>query len=230
MSCVQKIYCNFGTISENPLRNLTTMKIIAVMCLMTVSLAFGQTDKSKNILDELGKKIKGYSTFYIEFKSTVKNPEAGISEVSDGKGWVKGEKFNAILGKNTIISNGVKNWVISSEDKTVYISAVSDDEESINPKKLMTIWEKDVKSKYIKEESGVHIIHLYPTNPKKKDFHTIVLKISTASRELKSIEVRMKDSTKMFYEILKISPNVEVQDTKFVYNKKDYPGYEEIED
>ncbi len=206
------------------------MKITAMMILMLSSITFAQSDKSKGILDELGKKVKGYTSFYIEFKSTVKNQEAGINEISDGKGWVKGDKFYALLGKNTIISNGIKNWLISSEDKTVYISAVDDSEESINPKKLMTIWEKDVKSKYVKEEGGMHIIHLYPTNPKKKEFHTIVLKISTSSKDLKSIEVRMKDSTKMFYEITKLTPNVEVQENKFVYNKKDYPGYEEIED
>jgi outer membrane lipoprotein-sorting protein len=206
------------------------MKIIAMMCLMLTGIAFSQNDKSKGILDELSKKVKSYNSFYLEFKSTVKNSDAGINEVMEGKGWVKGDKFFANLGKNTIISNGIKNWVISSEDKTVYISAVDDSEESINPKKLMTIWEKDVKSKYIKEEKGMHIIHLYPTNPSKKDFHTIVLKISVAGKDLKHIEVRMKDSTRMFYDITKLTPNVEVLDTKFVYNKKEYPGYEEIED
>lgn len=227
---VPKICCNFGTISEIPLGNLTLMKIIAMMCVMLFTAAFAQTDKSKSILDELSKKVKSYTSFYLEFKSTVKNSEAGINEVTEGKGWVKGDKFFANLGKNTIISNGVKNWLISTQDKTVYISSVDDSEESINPKRLMTIWEKDVKSKYIKEENGMHIIHLFPTNPSKKDFHTIVLKISVAGKDLKHIEVRMKDSTRMFYEITKLSPNTEVPDSKFVYNKKDYPGYEEIEE
>lgn len=206
------------------------MKIIAMTCLMLMSIAFGQSDKSKSILDELGKKIKSYNSFYMEFKSIVKNTDAGINEISEGKGWVKGDKFFANLGKNTIISNGIKNWAISSEDKTVYVSSVDNNDESINPKKLMTIWEKDVKSKYIKEESGMHIIHLFPTNPNKKDFHTIVLKISIATKELKHIEVRMKDSTRMYYDITKLTPNIEVSDSKFVYNKKDYPGFEEIED
>lgn len=206
------------------------MKIITMIFLMLASISFAQTDKSKSILDELSKKVKSYNSFYLEFKSTVKNTEAGINEVLEGKGWVKGDKFFATLGKNTIISNGIKNWVISNEDKTVYISAVDDSEESINPKKLMTLWEKDVKSKYIKEEKGMHIIHLYPMKPTEKDFHTIVLKISVANKDLKHIEVRMKDSTRMFYDIVKLTPNVEVSDVKFVYNKKDYPGYEEIED
>jgi outer membrane lipoprotein-sorting protein len=206
------------------------MKIIAMTCLMLTGIAFGQSDKSKSILDELGKKIKSYSSFYMEFKSTVKNTDAGINEISEGKGWVKEDKFFANLGKHTIISNGIKNWAISSEDKTVYVSSVDNNDESINPKKLMTIWEKDVKSKYIKEEGGMHIIHLFPTNPNKKDFHTIVVKISIATKELKHIEVRMKDSTRMYYDITKLTPNIEVSDSKFVYNKKDYPGFEEIED
>ena len=206
------------------------MKIIAMFFLMLSSIAFSQSDKSKTILDEMSKKIKSYNSFYLEFKSTVKNTDAGINEVLEGKGWVKGEKFFATMGKNTIISNGIKNWVISSEDKTVYISAVDDSDESINPKKLMTLWEKDVKSKYIKEEKGMHIIHLYPSKPSEKDFHTIVLKISVATKDLKHIEVRMKDSTRMFYDILKLTPNAEVSDSKFVFNKRDYPGYEEIED
>lgn len=206
------------------------MKNIAIFCLMFVNISFSQTDKSKSLLDELSKKIKSYSSFYVEFKSTIKNPEAGINEITEGKGWVKGEKFQANLGKNTIISNGIKNWLISAEDKTVYISSVDDKDESINPKKLMSIWEKDVKSKYIKEEKGMHIIHLFPTKPAKQDFHTIILKISTSTKELKDIEVKLKDNTKMFYEILKLTPNVQVPDSKFVYNKKDYPGFEEIED
>jgi outer membrane lipoprotein-sorting protein len=206
------------------------MKIVTMIFLMLSSISFAQTDKSKSILDELSKNVKSYNSFYLEFKSTVKNTDAGINEVVSGKGWVKGDKFFASFGKNTIISNGIKNWLISNEDKTVYISAVDESEQTINPKKLMTLWEKDVKSKYVKEEKGEHIIHLYPLKPSENDFHTIVLKISSSTKELKHVEVRMKDSTRLFYEILKLTPNVEVADSKFVYNKKDYPGYEEIED
>jgi outer membrane lipoprotein-sorting protein len=201
------------------------------MCLFFVGSAFAQQDKSKAILEELGNKIKGYKTFYIEYKSIVKNPDAGINETAEGKGWVKGDKFFATYGANTIISNGIKNWLISATDKTVYISTVDDkNDDAINPKKMMTLWEKDVKSKYMKEENGMHLINLYPLVPAKKDFHTILLKISVKTKELKHVEVRMKDGTKMFYEITKLTPNVDVADSKFVYNKKDYPGYEEIED
>jgi len=147
------------------------MRLAALICLLLVGSAFAQEDKSKSILDELGKKVKSYNSFYIEFKSVIKNTDAGINETMEGKGWVKGDKFFATYGSNTVISNGVKNWIISAIDKTVYISAVDNNsDDAINPKKLMTIWEKDVKSKYIKEEKGIHIIHLYPLIPIKKRF------------------------------------------------------------
>jgi len=206
------------------------MKLITFLFFVAFGSAFSQQDKSTAILDELGKKIKAYNSFYLEFKSVVKNVDAGINETVEGKGWVKGDKFYASYGANTVISNGIKNWIISSGDKTVYISSVDENEDAINPKKMMTLWETDVKSKYIKEEAGMHLIHLYPLVPSKKDFHTILLKISISTKELKHVEVRMKDGTRMFYDILKLTPNVDVTDSKFVYNKKDYPGFEEIED
>jgi outer membrane lipoprotein-sorting protein len=207
------------------------MRLAVLIALLFVGSSFAQQDKSKSILEELGKKVKAYKSFYIEFKSVIKNTDAGINETVEGKGWVKGDKFLANYGTNTVISNGVKNWIISAADKTVYISSVDNNsDDAINPKNLMTIWEKDVKSKYIKEEKGMHIIHLYPLVPSKKDFHTILLKIGVTSKDLHHVEVRMKDGTRMFYDITKLTPNVDVADSKFVYNKKDYPGYEEIED
>ena len=207
------------------------MRLAVFLCMFFVGVSFAQQDKSKSILDDLGKKVKGYNSFYIEFTSVVKNADAGINETMEGKGWVKGDKFFASYGANTVISNGLKNWIISATDKTVYISSVDNDsEDAINPKNLMTIWEKDVKTKYIKEEKGQHIIHLYPLVPAKKDFHTILLKIGVTTKDLQHVEVRMKNGTRMFYDIKKLTPNVDVADSKFVYNKKDYPGYEEIED
>jgi hypothetical protein len=44
------------------------------------------------------------------------------------------------------------------------------------------------------------------------------------------VEVKMNDGTNMFYDITKFTPNIVVEDSKFVYNAKNYPGYEEIED
>jgi outer membrane lipoprotein-sorting protein len=171
--------------------------------------SFGQDAKADEILNKLSKKIKDQKSFYIEFSSSVKNGESESSDSFSGKGWVKGDKYYASFGDNTVISNGIKTWTIIKEEKTVYVTdADEEDEEAVNPKKLMTIWETGFKSKYSKKSTlngeSVHIIYLYPKNTK-ADYTYIVLYISETSNELKRVVMSMRDQTKMTYTMKKFT-------------------------
>ncbi len=197
--------------------------------------SFAQDAKSQEILDKLSSKIKSQNSFYIEFSANVKNTAVGTDETETGKGWVKGDKYYASYGENTIISNGVKTWTIVKEEKSVYeTDADEEDEESINPKKLMTIWESGFKNKYGKETTlgseTVHMIYLYPKNAGSVEYHTIVLYISKDSNELKKVIMKMKDGTNMTYKLTKFETNPTVSDSKFVFDAKKYPGYTIIRD
>jgi outer membrane lipoprotein-sorting protein len=213
------------------------MKIILSICLVVLgtTVAIGQDAKSQGILDKLSTKMKGLKSFYIEFSANIKNADSGQNENETGKGWVKGNKFYASYGENTIISNGVKTWTVIKEEKSVYESDASeDDEESMNPKKLMTIWETGFKNKFDKEDKlageTVSVISLFPKNPSKSDFHTIVLYIGKADNELKKATMKAKDGTTMTYSLTKFTSNPDVDDAKFVFDKKKYPGYPVIKD
>jgi outer membrane lipoprotein-sorting protein len=213
------------------------MKLILSICLVVLgaTTAFGQDAKSQGILDKLSTKMKGMKSFYIEFSANIKNADSGQNENETGKGWVKGNKFYASYGENTIISNGVKTWTVIKEEKSVYESDASeDDEESMNPKKLMTIWETGFKNKFDKEDKlngeSVNVISLFPKNPSKNDFHTIVLYIAKTDNELKKAVMKAKDGTTMTYSLTKFTSNPDVDDAKFVFDKKKYPGYPVIKD
>ena len=213
------------------------MKLILSICLVVLgtTVAFGQDAKSQGILDKLSTKMKGLKSFYIEFSANVKNSDSGQNDNETGKGWVKGNKFYASYGENTIISNGVKTWTVIKEEKSVYESDASeDDEESMNPKKLMTIWETGFKNKFDKEDKlggeTVNVINLFPKNPSKSDFHTIILYISKSDNELKKAIMKAKDGTTMTYSLTKFTSNPDVDDSKFVFDKKKYPGYPVIKD
>jgi outer membrane lipoprotein-sorting protein len=213
------------------------MKLILSICLVVLgtTVAFGQDAKSQGILDKLSTKMKGMKSFYIEFSANIKNADSGQNDNETGKGWVKGNKFYASYGENTIISNGVKTWTVIKEEKSVYESDASeDDEESMNPKKLMTIWETGFKNKFDKEDKlggeTVSVISLFPKNPSKSDFHTIVLYIGKADNELKKATMKSKDGTTMTYSLTKFTSNPDVDDSKFVFDKKKYPGYPVIKD
>lgn len=208
--------------------------LIAISIFSFTAFAQEKDTKSQAILDKLSTKIKGMKSFYIEFSASIKNA-AGANESEIGKGWVKGDKFYASYGDNTIISNGLKTWTIVKEEKTVYeTDASGGDEESINPKKLMTIWEKDFKNAFEKEETLngeiVYVIKLIPKEPKKVDYHTIILYISKTNNELKKAVMKSKNGTTMTYSLTKFTANPTVEDTKFVYDSKKYPGYSLVKD
>lgn len=211
------------------------MKILLALFTLVSFATFSQDAKSQAILDKVSSKMKGYKSFYIEFTANIKNSSNGTNSSETGKGWVKGEKFYASYGENTIISNGVKSWTIVKEEKSVYeTDANEDDEESMNPKKLMTIWESGFKNKYEKEDKlnneAVHVINLYPKNAGKVDYHTIVLYISKTTNELKKAVMKAKDGTVMTYTLTKFQANPTVEDSKFVFDIKKYPGYTLIKD
>lgn len=193
-----------------------------------------QDAKSQAILDKLSVKTKNYKSFYLEFFAIVKNTTSGQNDNLIGKGWVKGDKYLANYGDNTIISNGIKTWSVAKDDKTVYESDNDDSEESLNPKKIMTLWETGFKNKYEKESKLsseiVHIINLYPKDVTKSDYHTIILYISKTKNELKRAIMKLKDGTTMTYSIVKLSVNPVIDDAKFLFDKKKYPDYTVVKD
>lgn len=203
--------------------------VLALGLLFSVT-TIAQDAKSQGILDKLSAKIKSQKSFYVEFTANIKNTSSGENSNEVGKGWVKGEKFCAIYGDNTIISNGSKTWTVVKEEKTVYESDVDEsDSESMNPKKLLTMWESGFKNRYEKEEviggEATHVIYLHPKNAKNADYHTIVLYISKADNELKKAIMKSNDGTVMTYTLTKFTNNPTVEDTKFVFDAKKYPGY-----
>jgi outer membrane lipoprotein-sorting protein len=207
---------------------------LILLVILNFNFLHAQDSKAEGILDKLSNKMKGLKSFYIEFSASVKNSETGTNQNETGKGWVKGNKFSASYGENTIISNGLKTWTIVKEEKSVYESDASDNEDGINPKKLMTIWENGFKNKYIKEDKlggeAVHVIDLYPKNPSKAEYHTIVLYISKGDGELKKAIMKSKDGTVMTYTLTKFLENPDIDESKFVFDKKKYPGYPVIRD
>jgi outer membrane lipoprotein-sorting protein len=211
------------------------MKLLLTLLVLLSFNSFGQDAKSQGILDKLSTKMKTQKSFYIEFTANIKNATNGSNESETGKGWVKGDKFYASYGDNTIISNGIKSWTIVKEEKSVYETDANEaGDEGMNPKKLMTIWESGFKNKYEKEDKlnneVVHVIYLYPKNPAKVDYHTIILYISKTSNELKKAIMKAKDGTVMTYTLTKFQSNPTIEDSKFVFDIKKYPGYTLIKD
>lgn len=164
-----------------------------------------------------------------------KNKATGEDSKEKGSGYVKDNKYYAELGNNTLISNGFKSWTVVKDEKVTYQNDVDpSDDDAITPKKLMTIWENGFKSKYNKVEDingkSYHQIGLFPTDPSKVNYHTVILYISVDSNQLYKAIMKTKDGGVVNYTINKFVKNKSVDASKFVYNPKKYPGYKLIRD
>lgn len=211
---------------------MKSIYLLLTLLFLQVGHAFSQDAKAQGILDKLSSKMKTMKSFYIEFNATVKS--GGKNENATGKGWVKGNKFYASYGDNTIISNGLKTWTVIKEERSVYESDATNDDDGMNPKKLMTIWETGFKNKFDHEEKlngeMVYVINLFPKVPAKAEYHTITVYISKTKNELKKAVLKAKDGSVMTYSMTKFTANPQIDDKKFVFDKTKFPGYPVIKD
>ena len=200
----------------------------------TIALAgFSQNDaKAKSIIDKLSTKTKSYKTIYVEFTAKIKN--SSINESNKGKGWMKGDKYKAQFGEYNILSNGVKVWTISTADKETYVSSVGDDDDDmVNPQKLLKIWEDGYKFKYVKETvingQKHHVINLFPKNPKNAKYHTVTMTVNDAKSQIYQVVMKSNDATTSTYTMNVFKANETYSDAMFIYDKRKYPGYEVID-
>ncbi|MBX7093371.1 MAG: outer membrane lipoprotein carrier protein LolA [Flavobacteriales bacterium] len=207
----------------------TSIIAAALLLIGFQSFAQDKDPKAKAELDEVSKKVKGYTSFSVEFSSNLKTKDGG-SENQSGKATIKGNKYIIETGEQKIISDGKTVWTILVKEKEVYENpAEDDDDELMNPTKMFSIWEKDFKYKWVKEETvnGATLveIHLFPVSPAKSKFHTVIIKINKATHDVNSVTVKGKEGDVLTYKLVKLTPNVNVNDADFKFDKAKYPGY-----
>jgi outer membrane lipoprotein-sorting protein len=208
-------------------------KAIFLLLTLTISMssAIGQQDKkAKQILDKLSAKTKSYASIRTEFSYALVNKDRKINKVQNWKLWLKGDSYRLDMGDQLLISDGKAVWKVLKSDKEVEISLPTNGEDALNPKNIFTMYEKGFKNKYIKEgkigAKAVHIIELYPLNPKSKEYSIIRLFIDKTALQIIKSEVIGNNGNIYTYEIKKFSTNENTENGFFSYKTTEFPGFE----
>lgn len=210
------------------MKNIYTIVLSIIIGINTMAQATTERDeKAKVVLDKLSKEIKGYTSMVIDFKLSIKSSE--LNENQTGKAYTKGIKFFYTTSERDVYSNGESVWTYVKDDNECYIDDMDDVEGGINPNEIMTIWEKNFKYKHFGTKEGVTEIRLYPSNPKDSKYHTVILKINEAKNKINSINIKTKDAVEVRFTINKLTPNTNISETKFIWNKSKNPGVDEID-
>ena len=69
-------------------------------------------------------------------------------------------------------------------------------------------------------------VKLFPTDPTKRAYHTVVLVVDKAKVEPRSVQVLYKDGNEVTYSLKRFVPNVDLADAVFVFDKAKHPGVE----
>jgi hypothetical protein len=196
----------------------------------------GLDAKAKKILDQLSAKTKTFKNLYAEFVLVMERKAEKSKESQNGKIWVKGAKFKLDLANQLVINDGKTVYTVLHDASEVQISNADEKkkEDAITPANIFTMYEKGFKYEFVKEQTtkagrSEQHIKLFPLEPKKKNFHTVLLILDKQKNQLVSIKVFAKDGQETTYTIKKFTPNDKFGDEAFAFSAKAYPKYELVD-
>jgi len=190
-----------------------------------------QESQSKEILDKFRLKSDAYKNFKADFSYKMENKEANISESKDGKIIVEGNKYILEIAGQKVISDGKTVWTYIKEADEVQIDDVSEDEDAITPATILTHFDDSFRSKLVRSDfqygSEAKIIDMIPI--KGKSYYKIRLVINAKNYQIMDFSIFDKNGNTYSYVIRKFTPNIDLKDTLFIFNEKDYPDVEVID-
>tara|TARA_B100000575_G_scaffold245355_1_gene209911 strand:- start:840 stop:1460 length:621 start_codon:yes stop_codon:yes gene_type:complete len=177
--------------------------------LITLFLSFSVTVFSQDasqILNSLSEKTKSYKNISIDFDFKYENELEDIREKKSGKIIIENEKFKLEIDDQIIVCNGKDQWIYSKETNEVQILEYDSNNEFMNPKNLLNIYEKGYNYRYDKEteidSKYYHLIDLFP-NEENNEIIKISLAISKDENMVKKIEAFESNGAIYTYTVIK---------------------------
>ncbi|HET6994115.1 MAG TPA: outer membrane lipoprotein carrier protein LolA [Chitinophagaceae bacterium] len=214
---------------------MNIIKLIPGIALLTIGLtSFAQNDPAaKKVLDDVSAKFKTYKTVQATFVYKVEDANGKVMSTKTGTIWMKGTMYKVVFGGQEIYSDGKTVWNYDKNAKEVTINNVEGSGNGITPQKLFTNFydkdflymlngEKKVGTKTIQE------IEMTPTD-KAKNFHKVYLQVDKAAKTIYSTKVLEKAGNRYTYTVSSMKTNGTMNNTMFVFDKKKYPGVEEVD-
>lgn len=188
---------------------------------------------AKKVLDAVSAKFKSYKSVQANFTYTVENGDGKVVSTKKGTVYMKGTKYRVSFVGQEIYCDGNTVWSYDKSSNEVTITKLDVSNNTLTPQKLFTdFYDKDFLYKLNGESKvngkTVQEIEMTP-NDKTKPFHKVYLLIDKNAKTIYSTKVLQKEGNRYSYTVNTLNGNANIPDSKFVFNKKDYPGVEEVD-
>jgi len=188
---------------------------------------------AKKILDAVSAKFKSYKAVQASFTYKVENADGKTISSKKGTVFMKGTKYRVSFVGQEIFCDGNNVWTYDKASNEVTITKLDVSSNTLTPQKLFTnFYDKDFLYKLNGEKKvggrTMQEIEMTP-NDKTKTFHKVYLMIDKNAKTIYSTKVLEKAGNRYSYAVNTLNGNANIADSKFVFNKKDYPGVEEVD-
>lgn len=213
--------------------------------LIVVSLFFVATGSAQNnslgtndpaakaILDAVSKKFKTFKAVQAVFTLKIEDSKGKNQGTKKGTVFMKGAKYRITITGQEIFCDGNDIWTFDKSANEVTITQMDQSGNAMTPQKLFTnFYDKDFLYKLNgeKKEGAVTVqeIELTPTD-KNKNFHKVYLLVDKSKQTIVNTKIMEKTGNKYSYTVNSLNGNANLTDATFVFDKKKYPGVEEID-
>ena len=210
------------------------MKKLLLLLAILPALSFAQNpEKAKEILDQVTAKTKTFKTIKADFSFSLENLQEEINEKYEGTISIKGEKYKANLMEVDTYFDGKTLWTHMIDAEEVNVDEPDpEDEETLNPAKIFTIYETGFNYAYLGEKQSngvtVYAIDLFPVN-RDKPYSRIKLEIKKDVMQLHTIKQISKDGNNYTIAITKLTPNTPMEDSYFIFDETANPDVDVID-
>jgi len=214
-------------------------KIYSLLLLTTIAVSLfaqkeaGNDPDAKKILDAVSAKFKSYNAVQASFTYNVENADGKRISTKKGMVYMKGTKYRVSFVGQEIFCDGNTVWTYDKSSNEVTITKLDVSTNTITPQKLFTdFYDKDFLYKLNGESKlgnkTIQEIEMTP-NDKTKTFHKVYLMIDKNAKTIYSTKVLEKAGNRYSYTVNTLNGKASIPDSKFVFNKNDYPGVEEVD-
>lgn len=212
--------------------------IIAAILLVSLAIAqnnsLGKSDpEAKAILDGVSKKVKTFKAIQIAFTLKVEDIKGKLQGSKKGMVYMKGSKYRITITGQEIFCDGKDVWTYDKTANEVTITQLDQSGNALTPQKLFTnFYDKDFLYKLNGErkegKKTVQEIELTPTD-KSRNFHKVYLLVDKLSQTIINTKILEKGGNQYSWIANSMNGNATIADTMFIFDKKKYPGVEEID-
>ena len=199
-------------------------------------LSFAQVKNdpaAKAILDGVSAKFKTFTSVNATFTYKVENASNKVLSTKTGSIKMKGTKYWILFNGQEIFCNGTTVWNYDKAANEVTISKMDGSAGAITPQKLFTNF-YDTDFLYTlngEKKSGNKTLQEIEMTPvdKGKPNHKVYVQVDKTAKTIYSTKVLENAGNRYTYTVNTMKTNQKIADSQFVFDKKKYPGVEEVD-